>query len=342
MTTWKQLLSGIFTLLMAFALTGCDTGQTPPQAEKPSADTAISTSAATEPTGSTVPAESTEVQVPPETTQPAGTTPPATKPPETVPPEVHPTEPISSAPQRPNTEATQHNHSYQTRTVEPNCITAGYTIFACDCGDSYTGEVSVALGHNYVDTVIPPTFWKQGYTMHKCGRCQDEIVDSYCNMTSEDKAAFIVEVQNATIKYINQFRVEAGSTEANVLPRLTAVAEYRAVLLHSDFSHSTKVLRQVLAKYEYGEFITPDGWDPSEYYYYFPGQEAISRTSKTGTADEIGKQFALNFRNSAGHWRYVGDVKYDYLAVGIAYDPSAPAGCYWTCCVYVATTDQYG
>ncbi len=263
----------------------------------------------------------TEPEIIPATTAPAQTVPVQTEPPATEAP---------------------HQHSYMTQVVEPDCTTGGYTLYACTCGSSYTAEETDPLGHAYVDTVTPPTFWNQGYTRHQCGRCGDHYTDSYCNMAPEYREAFIAEVQAATVKYINQFRLEDGSTEATVLPKLTEVAEYRATLLHDDFSHSTKVLREVLAKFEYGEYITPDGWDPSEYYYYFPGQEAISRSTCTGTADEIGRRFAENFRNSDGHWRYVGSDKYDYIAVGISYDPAGYGFYYWTCCVFVSTTDQYG
>ncbi len=284
----------------------------------------------------TKPTEPSET-IPPET-RPAETTPPETKPTEAVPPT---TQPPAPQPTVPTTEP-PHQHSYTGKVVEPDCSNGGYTVFTCDCGSSYTAEETAVLGHAYTDTVTTPSFWKQGYTTHRCDRCGDSFTDSYCNMPAEDKETFIAEVQAVTAKYINQYRLADGNTEATILPRLTEVAEYRATLLHKDFSHSTRVLREVLALYEYGQYVTPGGWDPSEYYYYFPGQEAISRTSKTGTADEIGKQFAQNFRNSSGHWRYVGDSKYSFLAVGISYDPSAPAGCYWTCCVFVSTTDQYG
>jgi len=44
---------------------------------------------------------------------------------------------------------TGHEHSYTESTTEPTCLTAGYTVYTCSCGDSYTVEIP-ALGHNYV------------------------------------------------------------------------------------------------------------------------------------------------------------------------------------------------
>ncbi len=44
---------------------------------------------------------------------------------------------------------TGHEHSYTEATTEPTCLTAGYTVYTCSCGDSYTVDIP-ALGHNYV------------------------------------------------------------------------------------------------------------------------------------------------------------------------------------------------
>ena len=44
---------------------------------------------------------------------------------------------------------TGHEHSYTEETTQPTCTTAGYTVYTCSCGDSYTVEIP-ALGHNYV------------------------------------------------------------------------------------------------------------------------------------------------------------------------------------------------
>ena len=44
---------------------------------------------------------------------------------------------------------TGHEHSYTEATTQPTCTTAGYTVYTCSCGDSYTVEIP-ALGHNYV------------------------------------------------------------------------------------------------------------------------------------------------------------------------------------------------
>ena len=251
----------------------------------------------------------------------------------TPPTEVRSTEPTQTDPPI-------HIHNYSVEIINPTCTTGGYTIHTCFCGDSYTDCPTPSVGHSYTETITAPTMWQQGYSTFICLECSDSYIDNYTNISEAGKDAFIQEVRDTTLQYISQFRLEHDSTEVQSLPGLTEVANYRAVQLHNNFAHSTTDLREALAYYQYGEYKTPAGWDPSEYYYDFSGREAISRSSKTGTAEEIGRQFAQNFLNSSSHWDYVGSSEYSYSAVGIAYDASVMY-C-WTCCVFVTNTGQYG
>ena len=66
--------------------------------------------------------------------------------------------------------------------VAPTCTETGLTegSFCSVCGVCLVYQETVpALGHNYVDTVTPPTRTEQGYTTHVCDRCGDSYVDSY-------------------------------------------------------------------------------------------------------------------------------------------------------------------
>lgn len=339
----KRWLVPLSLLLLVMQI-GC----TPQRQVDPTLNTTLPSNTAVQPPSTTVATDTTEEMTYP--TQPEETTPPTTEstqpsePTETDPVVTQPTETVPpvtepAGQEKPTEPATTvHQHNYHTEVVSATCETAGYTVHTCSCGDRYTDSQTPATGHAYVETVTAPTMWKQGYTTFLCSNCSDSYTDNYTNMTEAEKEAFIQEVRDATLKHINQFR----SVPAESLPGLTQVANYRAVQLHTNFAHSTKDLREALAYYQYGEYKTPAGWDPSEYYYDFPGREAISRTSKTGNADEIGKRFAQNFYNSSGHWAYVGSNDYSYIAVGISYNAASMGGYCWTCCVFVTDTNQYG
>ena len=368
----KRKLSAIIVILLLLSVvTGCGQKTTP--AEPNPTQQTLPTEPVTEPTTDsvteppvTVPAETEngvpEVTAPteppettastepsePETTEPAETKPVVTEPPK-VDPRPEPTKPAE--PEKPTqpkpttppaTEPAKHTHQYTAKVVNPTCTKGGYTVHTCSCGDSYTDSKTPPGEHSYDKETVKPTMWQQGYTVYTCTVCKDSYNDDYVNISSSDKKAFIEEVRKATVKHLNKLRVNDGSTSASTLPKLTKVADYRAKQLQSNFSHSVPDLREALAYYEYGEYLTPEGWDPSEYYYYFPGTEAIGRGNWVGTADKIGEGIAKMFRNSSGHWSYVGSSEYPYMAVGISYDPSAIGISHWKICVFVSTTDQYG
>ena len=148
------------------------------------------------------------------------------------------------------------------------------------------------------------------------------------------------EVARKTAEYINKLRKEQGCTTATILPGLTEVAKFRSQQLITNFAHDTEDERKALAKYKYGEFVdmTEYGYDESYSYYTYNGGEAIAKGNWTGTADEIAQKIANGFKNSKGHWAYVGSAEYGYMAVGVTFNPS---NLHWYCCVCMSDTN-YG
>ena len=66
------------------------------------------------------------------------------------------------------------NHSYYESYVAPKCTEPGYTTYICTrCNDTYKGNFTSALGHNYGDwvTVTSATETQQGEEKHWCTRC---------------------------------------------------------------------------------------------------------------------------------------------------------------------------
>ncbi len=68
---------------------------------------------------------------------------------------------------------TGHEHSYTEATTEPTCLTAGYTVYTCSCGDSYTVEIP-ALGHNYV--LVNQTGNVATYECSRCGHRYTAVI----------------------------------------------------------------------------------------------------------------------------------------------------------------------
>ena len=132
----------------------------------------------TESTGTTNPTESTGATDPTEgSTAPTDPTEGSTAP-------TDPTEPTeSTAPPEPTdptdpTESTSpvqpHEHDYRpSETVEPTCTEGGYTVYRCECGETYSGDETAALGHDYTSVTTNPTCSKEGSVVDTCKVCGD-------------------------------------------------------------------------------------------------------------------------------------------------------------------------
>ena len=130
--------------------------------------------------------------------------------------------------------------------------------------------------------------------------------------------------------YTNQFRTEQGDVTATVIPRLTEYCKYRCTQLKTNFAHDTTDQRAAAEALQYGEYVDWSlyGIEGEENYYTANVREAIGKGNWGGTADEIAYSIANGFKNSKGHWSYVGSSKYTYMAVGVMY-----YGYYWYVCV---------
>ena len=137
-------------------------------------------------------------------------------------------------------------------------------------------------------------------------------------------------VAQKVAEYINQFRTEQGDVTATVIPGLTEYCNYRCTQLKTNFAHDTTDQRAAAEALQYGEYVDWSlyGVEGEENYYTANVREAIGKGNWGGTADEIAYSIANGFRNSKGHWSYVGSSKYTYMAVGVMYD-----GYYWYVCV---------
>ena len=137
-------------------------------------------------------------------------------------------------------------------------------------------------------------------------------------------------VEQKVAEYINQFRAEQGDVTATVIPRLTEYCKYRCTQLKTNFAHDTTDQRAAAEALQYGEYVDWSlyGIEGEENYYTANVREAIGKGNWGGTADDISYSIANGFRNSKGHWSYVGSSKYTYMAVGVMYD-----GYYWYVCV---------
>lgn len=100
-----------------------------------------------------------------------------------------------------------HTHNYTEETVAPSCVTAGYTVYTCECGDTYKGNDVAALGHT--EGVLPskePTCIEVGITEGKiCLVCKEILV--------EQTILDMVDHQEITVPAVVATCVTPGLTE---------------------------------------------------------------------------------------------------------------------------------
>ena len=73
-----------------------------------------------------------------------------------------------------------HEHTYTPTVVAATCESSGYTLYACDCGDSYQGEETASLGHEYGEwaVLLEPTYETEGQKEKQCLRCDVKFSES--------------------------------------------------------------------------------------------------------------------------------------------------------------------
>ena len=84
---------------------------------------------------------------------------------------------------QPNTEEIEavisvpaHEHSYVATIIEPTCTEAGYTLYKCECGDSYTADHSAALGHDWTEQTESKIVGQEAHEI--CGDCGMDLTAS--------------------------------------------------------------------------------------------------------------------------------------------------------------------
>lgn len=69
-------------------------------------------------------------------------------------------------------EVPKHTHNYTTKVVAPTCKSMGYTVYTCECGDSYKDDIVQITDHNW-----------------KSATCQAPKTCTYCGATTGSKGS---------------------------------------------------------------------------------------------------------------------------------------------------------
>lgn len=106
---------------------------------------------------------------------------------ESTEPSVSNTPTSSTAPENPTTTDPVHEHDHVAgEVVVATCTSDGYTIYTCECGDTYNDDYTEKVDHTFEETVIAPTTETEGYTLYMCTVCNYAYKDNYTDKVVDD------------------------------------------------------------------------------------------------------------------------------------------------------------
>lgn len=187
------------------------------------------------------------------------------------------------------------------------------------------------------ETVLSATTESSNPPTEETTKTDPIITETVIEETNPPPEVNPADIERLVVEYINQYRTEQGDITASMLPGLTEVARYRAEQIVTDFSHNS--VPDACTVLQYGEFIDMMlyGGTAEDSYYCGYNREAIGKGDWFGTADQMAERIASGFRNSAGHWSYVGSSEYSYIAVGIVHAENK-----WYVCICMSAKDYGG
>lgn len=168
---------------------------------------------------------------------------------------------------------------------------------------------------------------------------KDSSLNSYNEADGDDETW----IEKRVIELFNEYR----NTPLKPLSGLSEYDKLRSVQLVTNFAHDTDDERKAATQLEYGQHIIEE---EAKYdfetntiiytgnildYFRVNAREAIGRGGiLMRTPEQIALEIASGFRNSAGHWSYLGSDEYRYIGCGVTIKDGN-----WYCCVSVAETN---
>ena len=168
---------------------------------------------------------------------------------------------------------------------------------------------------------------------------KDSSLNSYNEADGDDETR----IEKRVIELFNEYR----NTPLKPLSGLSEYDKLRSVQLVTNFAHDTDDERKAATQLEYGQHIIEE---EAKYdfetntiiytgnildYFRVNAREAIGRGGiLMRTPEQIALEIAQGFRNSAGHWSYLGSDEYRYIGCGVTIEDGN-----WYCCVSVAETN---
>ena len=118
----------------------------------------------------------------------------------------------------------RHSYGAWVTIEETGCTTQGVLQRTCSVCQKVQTQYLEAMGHEYVETVTPPTCTEQGYTTHTCQNCADSYVDTYVETVDHTYQGVVTPPTFGNQGYTTYTCTGcANSYQADYVPALSAV-----------------------------------------------------------------------------------------------------------------------
>lgn len=137
-------------------------------------------------------------------------------------------------------------HSYSEEVISPTCTAMGYSIFTCDCGESYVGNYTDMAEHDYVETVTAPTCTEHGFSTFQCADCDAEYTSNYTDKLDHKYSATVTPATCTTMGFTTYVCDDCGETYK---------ADYTDILEHN---YRKEVIEPTCKEHGYAVYTCPD------------------------------------------------------------------------------------
>ena len=136
-------------------------------------------------------------------------------------------------------------HTHSEEVIEPTCTAMGYTIFTCECGDTYTGDYTDIIDHDYAEEVTEPTCTEHGFTTYTC-ECGHSYVSDYVDAIPHDYTGVVTEPTCTSMGFTTYTCEDCGNSY---------VGDYVDMTEHN---YSKETVEPTCTEHGYAVYTCPD------------------------------------------------------------------------------------
>ena len=195
-------------------------------------------------------------------------------------------------------------HHYETDVIEPTCTSMGYTIYTCECGDTYNSDYTEQAEHNYNAVVTAPTCTSHGFTTYSCEDCDAEYVSDYIEKSAHNHTAEVTAPTCTSMGYTTYTCADCDDSY---------VADYVDMTEHN---YNKETVEPTCEEHGYAVYTCPDCGKSYIGDYEEIKDHSYTETVVAPTCTEMGYTiFKCNDCDEEFKSNYVDKIPHDYKAV---------------------------